>query len=418
MKSSILLHLFFVLIPTCLFSQTTVTTQGRNILVNGSVYKIHGVCYNPVAIGSNSSTPLDFSHIDQDIQLMKDANINTIRTYIPITNTGVLDKFATAGIKVIIGFPNYNTSYPDIYHKTYLNYINTYKNHSAILMWELGNEYNYHPEWFTNDINNWYKILNEAATAIHTADPKHPVSTAHGEVPASNVLGLCPAVDVWGMNVYRWDNPSGAITSFAAASAKPCYLSEAGGDRYNNTQGIENQQNQATADLNTWNSIKGKLDQCAGITFFAFVDEWWKSGNGSIHDASGFVNSIPYDNFANEEWWGIVDIYRNTTLAYDALKTAFTDFTTGTSDLAEFQKSILYPNPATTKTIVRLPKPVNENVELHISTLTGYLLVSDKITVSGSEIEIALKKYNLANGSYLVVVKGKSLIINTLLIKQ
>lgn len=418
MKSRILLQLLLVLIPTYLISQTTVTVQGRDILVDGSVYKIHGVCYNPVAIGSGSATPLDYSHIDQDIQLMISAKINTIRTYIAITNVAILDKFAHAGIKIIMGFPNYNTSYPDIFYKGYLNYINTYKNHSAILMWELGNEYNYHPEWFSNDINNWYKILNDAAAAIHTADPKHPVSTAQGEVPASNVLGLCPAVDVWGMNVYRWDNPSGAISEFAARSTKPCYLSEAGGDRYNNTQGVENQQNQATADLNTWNNIKNHFDQCSGITFFSFVDEWWKGGNGNIHDASGFVNSIPYDNFANEEWWGIVDIYRNTTLAYEALKTAFTDFTTGTSDLAEFQKSILYPNPATTKTIVRLQKPINENIVLHISTLTGFLLVSDKITVSGSEIEIALKKYNLANGSYLVSINGKSLAINTLLIKQ
>jgi len=418
MKLRFTLQLLLVLYPVFLFSQTTVITQGRSILVNDTVYTIHGVCYNPVAIGGSTSTPLDFSHIDQDIQLMKQAKINIIRTYIPITNSGVLDKFAAAGIKVIIGFPNYNTSYPDINHKTYLNYINTYKNHAAILMWELGNEYNYHPEWFNGNINNWYTILNDAATAIHSADANHPVSTAHGEVPASDVLGLCPAVDVWGMNVYRWDNPSGAITQFAALSTKPCYLSEAGGDRYNNTEGKENQQNQATADLNTWNNIKNHFDQCSGVTFFEFVDEWWKGGNGSIHDASGFANSIPYDNFANEEWWGIVDINRNTTLAYDALKTAFTDFTTETSDLGKFQKLILYPNPASTKTIVRLPKPINERIVLHISTLTGTCLVSDNISVYGSEIEIILGKYHLANGAYTLSVNSKSLNFNTLLIKQ
>jgi hypothetical protein len=209
----------------------------------------------------------------------------------------------------------------------------------------LGNEYNYHPEWFNNNINNWYTILNNAATAIHNADPDHPVSSAHGEVPASTVFGLCPAFDVWGMNVYRWDNPSEAITEFATRSTNPCYFSESGVDRYNNTQKSENQQQQSTADLTIWNNIKGHFDKCSGITFFEFADEWWKGGNLYAQDATGFAMSVPYDNFANEEWWGIVDINRNTTIAYDALKTAFNEYVTGTSDLAVPQEIILFPNP-------------------------------------------------------------------------
>jgi endo-1,4-beta-mannosidase len=263
-----------------MYAQNTVSIQGRRILLNDSFYMIRGICFNPVAIGDDRFDPLDFSHIDEDIELMTEAGINTIRTYVPITSIGVLDKFAAAGIRIITGFPNYDDTfqYPDINHGTYLNYINTYKNHESILMWELGNEYNYHPEWFNNNINNWYTILNNAASAIHTADPNHPVSTAHGEVPATTALNLCPNVDVWGMNVYRWDDPSGAINQFSAISARPCYLSESGGDRYNASQAQENQQNQADADLAIWNSIKGKLDICSGITFFSFVDEWWKGG--------------------------------------------------------------------------------------------------------------------------------------------
>ena len=38
-------------------------------------------------------------------------------------------------------------------------------------------------------------------------DPSHPVTTAHGEFPDSLALAMCPNIDVWGMNVYRWDNP-------------------------------------------------------------------------------------------------------------------------------------------------------------------------------------------------------------------
>ncbi len=420
MRSFVFFQLFLLVFPISIFSQTPVTVDGRRIVVNDSTYIIRGVCYYPVAIGDDRSDPLDFSYIDQDILLMTQAKINTIRTYVPIENVSVLDKFAAAGIKIIMGFPNYDDTfqYPDISHGSFLSYINTFKNHDAILMWELGNEYNYHPDWFNNNINNWYTILNNAASAIHDADPNHPVSTAHGEVPTSAVLGLCPAVDVWGMNVYRWDNPASAITQFAALSTKPFYFSESGADRYNKNRGREIQEEQATADLTIWNNIKSKLDQCSGITYFSFVDEWWKGGNNNSHDATGFAMTIPYDSYANEEWWGIVDIERNKSLAYEALKAAFTEHALGVSDNLFMQKSLLVPNPATDKTILKLSKPLFENILLQISGLNGNQLISRQFVVRGDEIEIPLDQYQLSAGAYFITITGKSLQSNSLLIKQ
>ena len=46
------------------------------------------------------------------------------------------------------------------------SYVKKYKNHNAILLWELGNEYNYHPEWFNGNIDNWYNSMNSAAYEI------------------------------------------------------------------------------------------------------------------------------------------------------------------------------------------------------------------------------------------------------------
>jgi hypothetical protein len=351
---------------------------------------------------------------------MKQGNINTIRTYVPILDVTVLDKFAAAGIKVIIGFSNYDDTfrYPDINHGSYLTYINTYKNHKAILMWELGNEYNYHPEWFNGDVNNWFTILNNAALAVHTADPNHPVSTAHGEVPALSVLTSCPAVDVWGMNVYRGDNPAGAITDFAARSTKPCYLSESGGDKYNNIQARENQQDQATANLTIWNHVKDNLNVCSGMAFFEFVDEWWKGGNNSIHDTSGFSMSIPYDNYANEEWWGIVDIDRNITLSYTSLKNAFALLATGNDELTAEDNYLLYPTLTKDKVTVTFPRPTIENIALNISTVSGSQVVSEEMMVNGSNMELSLNRYNLPKGMYILSITGISLKFHHVVIKQ
>ena len=129
-------------------------------------------------------------------------------------------------------------------------------------MWELGNEYNYHPEWFEGDIRNWYEALNNAAEVIHQNDRSHPVSTAHGELPDALALSSCPNVDVWGMNMYRWDNPEAVFSEWDAVSSKPMYLSEAGADSYMTVAGYGYKQGvnqKAQADAN--NIISKSLSQ-------------------------------------------------------------------------------------------------------------------------------------------------------------
>ena len=39
-------------------------------------------------------------------------------------------------------------------------------------------------------------------------------------------------IDVWGLNVYRWDDPSTIFKEWENLSSKPMYLSEAGSDSY------------------------------------------------------------------------------------------------------------------------------------------------------------------------------------------
>ena len=196
-----LLFLSVIFISCDKVSLDKVSVNERKLLVNDNPYLIKGICYHPVPIGSRER---GFETIDKDLELMVEAGINTIRVYAPIDDVSVLDKINAAGLKVIIGF-----GYSDpkdkfnIHSGNFMNYINSYKNHNAILMWELGNEYNYHPEYFDGDLKNWYQQMNDAADLIHKADPNHLVTTAHGDLPNGLALSLSPNIDVWGMNVYR-----------------------------------------------------------------------------------------------------------------------------------------------------------------------------------------------------------------------
>ena len=141
-----------------------VKISGRKIIVNNAPYIIKGICYHPVPKGSDKR---DFSNLTQDIALMVAAGINTIRVYAPIDDKIVLDEIHAAGIKIIMGFGYNQDGNFDILSGTFINYVNKFKDHKAILLWELGNEYNYHPEWFGGDIKNWYSAMNNAAEIIH-----------------------------------------------------------------------------------------------------------------------------------------------------------------------------------------------------------------------------------------------------------
>ena len=305
-----------------------ISVSERQILVNENPYLIKGICYHPVPKGSKD---LSFDSLDQDLALMVEAGINTIRVYVPIDNKDVLDKIHDAGLKVIIGFGYNQGGRFDILSGTFVDYINTFKNHPAILMWELGNEYNYHPEWFEGDIKNWYKALKEATHLAHENDTNHPVTTAHGDLPDALALSICTNIDVWGMNSYRWDNPEAIFSEWEALSHKPMYLSEAGGDSYMtiSRDGYEagsNEKAQANANKNILNAIFKNQDICSGVTMFSFTDGWWKAGNPEKQDPGGWApnsSGVPYDGAPNEEYWGMVDIDRNKKETFEIISTKY-----------------------------------------------------------------------------------------------
>lgn len=305
---------------------TTVTVKGPHIYVNDAQYIIKGICYHPVPKGSGNQR--DFGNLTQDLALMQEAGINTIRVYAPIEEKEVLDEIDEAGIKVIIGFGYNQGGKNDILSGTFIDYINTYKNHNAILMWELGNEYNYHPEWFDGHLKNWYKAMNDAANLIHQNDKFHPVTTAHGDLPDTLALTMSPNIDVWGMNVYRSVRPETIFKEWKEVSDKPMYLSETGADSYMQVanegyeQGVNEKAQADATEIILKATFDGK-DICSGVTLFSFTDGWWKAGNNDVQDTGGTApnsTGVPFDGSPNEEYWGIVDIDRNKKEVFSVVK--------------------------------------------------------------------------------------------------
>lgn len=326
---SVLLFSFTLyLVPT---TNNVVEVSGRQLLVDNTPYFMKGVCYHPVLRGE---TERNFSTIDQDLELISEAGINTIRVYAPIDDIEVLDKIDAAGLKLIVSFGYNQKGVYDILSGTFLDYIMKYKDHNSILIWELGNEYNYHPEWFGGDIQNWYNALSQATDQIHDIDPNHPVATAHGDMPDKQALASNPNIDIWGLNVYRWDQPQSVFKEWQTVSDKPVYLSEAGADSYMKIskagfkQG-ENQRAQAVANAKIIDAVLDRSDVASGIFIFSFTDGLWKAGNPNEQDIGGWApnsSGVPYDGAPNEEYWGIVDINRNKKETFEVIKERFVNF--------------------------------------------------------------------------------------------
>jgi len=322
---SIIVVAIFLTLCTNALNNDKVSVSGRQIMVDEVPYFIKGICYHPVPKGSSKRS---FKGLAADLALMQEAGINTIRVYSPIDDKAVLDEIHTAGLKLVIGFGYNQNGYFDILSGSFLDYVEKYKTHPAILLWELGNEYNYHPEWFEGDLKNWYSAMNDAAAKIHELDPNHPVTTAHGDLPDSLALAMSPNIDVWGMNVYRWDSPGDLFEKWSEVSDKPMYLAEAGADSYmaaamNGYEKGPNEKAQTDATKNILKEIFENTTVCSGVTLFAFNDEWWKAGNNDTQDPGGWApesGGVPYDGAANEEYWGIVDIDRNKKMVFDVVK--------------------------------------------------------------------------------------------------
>ena len=98
MARNIWLPLLFLIVASCTgIPEREVWTEGGQIHTKEGAYFVKGVCYHPVSIGK---TERSFESLTQDLDLMQDMGINTIRVYEPIASEAVLDEIYEAGISV------------------------------------------------------------------------------------------------------------------------------------------------------------------------------------------------------------------------------------------------------------------------------------------------------------------------------
>jgi hypothetical protein len=356
--------------PTVPSGPSLVSVIGRQIIVrkrnsDGTLalpasYVIRGVNWSPASRNTNTS-PGDPNNANvrrpefgiwaaTDIPLIKNMNANTVRTYIdPGLNTigmDVLDQLYNNGIMVVM---TVDDAINDLARVQQV--VNFYKDHPAILMWVLGNEWNINRYFgVATSVQDAAQRTQMAASLIKSLDTNHPVSTCYGEIDVdadglrladtqNYVNNVCTSVDVCGLNIYRGNTFGNLFDQWQAitpVSAKPMLIGEFGTDAFrsaslaNPPPGTVDAAVQSQWSISEWDDIFNNLSAndpsrvATGGFVFEWDDEWWKVSPNGSQQTSGFtlMGGHP-DDFANEEYFGVVDIDRQLRPIYSALTTVF-----------------------------------------------------------------------------------------------
>jgi len=318
-----------------------VMIEGRKLLVNGVPLFLKGVNWNPIAVGRTHPEDLDYlRYVVQDGDLMREAGINAVRTYECICDLEVLDALYERGIFVLNTiFANAAEPLSDVAPK-----VNAVKDHPAVLMWVVGNEWNYNGCYENLTHSECLDYIEKAARIAKSLDSKHPVASIYGRLPQPETLEKLAVIDVWGINYYNglhfeaelkdvyWKtelNGTGSLfKEWAKLSDLPMFIGEYGADAWDTRYDRVDYDSQAlavqtlTEELNNNTSLDGGV--AIGGFIFELADEWWKDWTGTPYtqESTGFDwGGGPYPDFRfNEEWWGLVDVERRRRKAYYAYK--------------------------------------------------------------------------------------------------
>ncbi|WP_426060236.1 glycoside hydrolase family 2 TIM barrel-domain containing protein [Hymenobacter sp. B1770] len=145
----------------------------------------------------------------QHFEKIKEKGGNSVRLYAPAYADVLLDKAHQNGLTVMFGlwmkppyekFDYYDPKAVAEQQQEVYRQVMRYKNHPALLMWNLGNELDNHYGDF-----KVYQIVNETIKIIHKLDPNHPVTTTitDGTYAIPSIVYLCPDLDVLTVNVFN-----------------------------------------------------------------------------------------------------------------------------------------------------------------------------------------------------------------------
>ncbi|MDR1195986.1 MAG: hypothetical protein LBL00_05870, partial [Endomicrobium sp.] len=252
-------------------------------------YTIKGVCYSRDLNGREF-----YNNYKKDIELMQSLGVNSIRTYRPLAAYTVggaldvkgtremLDAFQKAGITVTVGF-----SYEDMIINGLMGlYLDAFGDHPAIVMFAMGNEYNYHEEWFSKAA--WLDRLTNGIRRAKEVAPNKVIAVVHGEIPSVQEVEEFQeaGVDIVLLNIYRGPSFTDLFDQLKDLIAKTGMRFGLGecGKGSKGANGEDMFELQADFLESQLKEIQEAVEQGVIVGFYIFElrDEGWKEGFSEI----------------------------------------------------------------------------------------------------------------------------------------
>jgi hypothetical protein len=296
------------LVPTPSATGVHLTGSQANwqLTVDGRPYFVKAVTYDPAVMDPATSLP--------DVRRL---GANTVRDWGTDDNALTASFFAAAqqnGIRVIAGFwldtnQNWltNTAYQNQQLATITSTVAKYKDSSAVLMWDVGNEVMLNASSDAQRVA-YAQYIERVTKAIHQIDPNHPVTSTDAITGYWNFYQqYAPSLDVLGLNTYS--GIAGAQSYWETgndgrAFTKPYILTETGplgwwaGESPQDANGQTLQPSDtATAQhyVDAWNSILDAKGEDLGGAMFHYTNEtdiqatWFSINPGGLTRASYYA---------------------------------------------------------------------------------------------------------------------------------
>ncbi|MDA4886020.1 discoidin domain-containing protein [Streptomyces sp. MS2A] len=272
--------------------QVTGSQGNWQLTVDGSPYTVKGLTWGP--------SPADADRYMPDLRSM---GVNTIRTWgTDASSRPLLDSAAAHGVKVIAGFwlqpgggpgsggcVDYltDTAYKDRMLAEFPRWVQEYKDHPGVLMWNVGNESVlglqncYGGDELERQRDAYTTFVNDVAKKIHAVDPNHPVTSTDAWVGAWPYYKKnAPDLDLYAVNSYD------AVCDVRSAweqggYTKPYIVTESGPagewevpDDANGVPKEPTDQAKAQGYTDAWNCVTGHRGVALGATLFHYGTEY------------------------------------------------------------------------------------------------------------------------------------------------
>ncbi len=262
------------------------------LTVDGSPYLVKGVTWGP--------SPTDAGRLLPDVRSL---GANTIRTW--GTDAGsrpLFDAASANGLKVVAGFwlqpgggpgsggcTDYvtDTAYKTTMLAEFSRWVEAYRDHPAVLMWNVGNESVlglqncYGGAELENQRHAYTTFVNDVAKAIHRIDANHPVTSTDAWAGAWTYYKRnSPDLDLYSVNAYK--EACGVRQAWEQGGyTKPYLITEAGPagewevpDDANGVPLEPGDRAKADGYTGAWNCVTGHRGVALGATLFHYGTEY------------------------------------------------------------------------------------------------------------------------------------------------